>query len=1104
MTLVPATAESNELAVCPVDWWPAPGAVGTVLSSLLPEAAPANASMNVPSLHSNPGAAAKLFLDFDGHDEAKWGGSKNVHTPPAYSEQAAIDEIWARVAEDYAPFNIDVTTVDPGSYAHGVVAVIAIGGDYSDWFGDPSGGVAYIGGFAAGSSAPNVGYVFSETLNHQPNWIADAVSHEAGHLFGLDHQSVWENGGVVEDYNPGNDQWGPLMGVSYDAIRSNWHNGTPESSANEYQDDMAMIASSENGFGFRPDDFGDTFRTASALPTNGTEVSFSGLISKSDDRDVWRFTTTDTQISFALKGVPIGSNLDCELELWSSDGTLLASDNPPYISNAKIYFHVDAGTYYLVARGAGDYGDAGQYTIEGSLAAPNLVVSVDGVPIPNFGIVPFGTLFFGESVTKTFVITNQGNSTRPLRPMELPPPLTAVTVLSNIDRLSLAPGESTSFTLQFKAVDDPFYEGIISFTSGDFAEDSISIILRGSITPPNPWGIEVSADGQRVPDTGLYGFFDFGVTPLGIPITKTFTITNRNAADLTLNPLYSVPDDFTLIPKFDSMVLSPGESFEFQVRMNAQRTSGLATIFFNGDRSGNQFQLNLRAGVSQTLNVWSDYRSIVQYGDLAPFDFGRSMSGSWRAKTFSIVNDGSTPLLLKPLTPEDLPRGFSLVANFGTTSLAPGQSTFFVIGLDTAILGTRSGTILLNNSNGQEIPIKLQLSGNVVPSSVPEIGISFGGQTIGDGGTLDVGSVVQAQPILLTMVVTNLGKTRLSLAPLNANNLPSGFSLASNIGKSSLGFNESTSFTIRLNAVTTGPFSGTFHLLNNDSDESSYDLTVTGTVAAAERQIVDDGDAGNVFAGNWKQPTGKGYGKDIHYAAKGKGYVYSIWAYNNLPPGQYRVYVTWPGGGKNASNAPFTMFDGQTLRNVVRTNQRVAPGPQTASGRWKTLATVYVTSGQLVVMLTNAANGIVVADAVYIEQVSGLTSSPRIINSEKPSGASRSLTDAVALERFAMNVEDTALPKESMLPAAAATGQLSVMAVMTTERSVASEGSESLGGDGSVGALTKREAKSLASVIDLFGDEQDSVRAVASDINLTIRDQALTALAASSLKSRVS
>ena len=146
----------------------------------------------LPLLSSRPGATAKLFLDFNGHFESSWGGDTNVSTPVfdrdnnlttfTDGELAAIYEIWARVAEDYAPFNINVTTVDPGHQANQVVAVVAIGGNWSDWYGSSAGGVAYVGGFYNGAS--NVGYVFDDALgNGNAKYVAEAASHEAGHLF---------------------------------------------------------------------------------------------------------------------------------------------------------------------------------------------------------------------------------------------------------------------------------------------------------------------------------------------------------------------------------------------------------------------------------------------------------------------------------------------------------------------------------------------------------------------------------------------------------------------------------------------------------------------------------------------------------------------------------------------------------------------------------------------------------------------------------------------------------------------------------------------------------------------------------------------------------
>src|SRR5690349_16215399 len=85
---------------------------------------------SVPALHSNPNAAAKLYLDFVGAAATTWG-TYSVPATPAYDqdgdpstfssgELSSINQIWQRVAEKYSPFNIDVTTVDPGNYANRV------------------------------------------------------------------------------------------------------------------------------------------------------------------------------------------------------------------------------------------------------------------------------------------------------------------------------------------------------------------------------------------------------------------------------------------------------------------------------------------------------------------------------------------------------------------------------------------------------------------------------------------------------------------------------------------------------------------------------------------------------------------------------------------------------------------------------------------------------------------------------------------------------------------------------------------------------------------------------------------------------------------------
>ena len=60
--------------------------------------------------------------------------------------------IWRSVAEDFAPFNVDVTTEDPGVEALRKFGTgdtqwgvrVVIGGSSSDWYNGKAGGVAYL------------------------------------------------------------------------------------------------------------------------------------------------------------------------------------------------------------------------------------------------------------------------------------------------------------------------------------------------------------------------------------------------------------------------------------------------------------------------------------------------------------------------------------------------------------------------------------------------------------------------------------------------------------------------------------------------------------------------------------------------------------------------------------------------------------------------------------------------------------------------------------------------------------------------------------------------------------------------------------------------
>lgn len=352
--------------------------------------------MGTPLLDSNPGAPATLYLDFNGNFESDWfilngDGSqqhfKNITTPTfdtdgdptrfSAAEQATIKEIWQRVSEDYAPFNINVSTDYYGSFNNGQAVHVVIGGSNNDWLKQNASGISSIGSFH--DAAPNTVFVFdlmawardgdTDGEGHLLNGvaaIANTASHEAGHSFGLLHHSLYNvDGDKMFEYDPGTSGWTPIMGNNLAADRTTWDADPTDLGPNTNQRDLDVISSAANGFGFRPDDHGNTQATADAL-TSGPSVlsplTGKGIIGNMFDVDAFKFTTAAGTLKIVVNAAPFGPNLIPIAQLWSGS-KLISNANAGGLTQSIINVNVPAGTYYVLVKSFGDYGDLGQYTV---------------------------------------------------------------------------------------------------------------------------------------------------------------------------------------------------------------------------------------------------------------------------------------------------------------------------------------------------------------------------------------------------------------------------------------------------------------------------------------------------------------------------------------------------------------------------------------------------------------------------------------------------------------------------------------------------------------------------------------------------------------------
>lgn len=359
-------------------------------------------------LHSRPGAKRVIYLDFNGQvvSGTAWNTSYGIASidakafdldgsPATFNgtELDRIQAIWQRVAEDYAPFDVDVTTEEPPADAitrssstdqtFGTRVVITK--DWTKLTASPCncGGFAYVGVYDDYGDGYKPAWVFFDNLGSgNEKYVAEAISHEAGHNLGLSHDGTTAGVSYYGGHGSGATGWAPIMGVGYYKELTQWSKGEYPN-ANQTQDDLLVIQNT--GAPLQSDDHGNTLANATPMDITGgstglATLSGSGLIGIRSDLDVFSFVSAAGNISFSATPAPRSPNLDIALSLYAADGTLLASANPLDALNASLTASLpQGGTYYLVVDGIGkgdlstgysDYGSLGEYSLSGT--APTL------------------------------------------------------------------------------------------------------------------------------------------------------------------------------------------------------------------------------------------------------------------------------------------------------------------------------------------------------------------------------------------------------------------------------------------------------------------------------------------------------------------------------------------------------------------------------------------------------------------------------------------------------------------------------------------------------------------------------------------------------------
>jgi hypothetical protein len=396
------------------------------------------------------GAANVVYLNFKGYTIAgtAWNNSVSTYEAKPFdldgdsssfsvAERVNITNIWQRVAEDYAPFDIDVTTEVPVSFGARVGHILVT--SKKDALGqampaDRAGGVAYVNVWGRSNyTFYQPALVYFDNLANRVSYIAEAASHELGHNLALSH-----DGSASNTYYPGLGSgyvsWAPIMGNSYYNNVTQWSKGEYPG-ANNLQDDIAIITERLQR---RADDHADNLVSATPLlvDTDGYVASSNpefdplnarpdnkGIIGDKSDMDVFYFDTAAGEINLTInpawdaftQNTKRGANLDIQASIIDENGTEVIVVDPLDDTQAVIRTVLNAGRYYLAITGVGnantpfsDYASMGQYYISGQVVPFTLDVTP---PTPNpmdWSVAPVADSRTSISMTAVTAIDDAG------------------------------------------------------------------------------------------------------------------------------------------------------------------------------------------------------------------------------------------------------------------------------------------------------------------------------------------------------------------------------------------------------------------------------------------------------------------------------------------------------------------------------------------------------------------------------------------------------------------------------------------------------------------------------------------------------------------------
>lgn len=214
----------------------------------------------------------------------------------------------------------------------------------------------------------------------------------------------------------------------------------------------------------------------------------------------------------------------------------------------------------------------------------------------------------------------------------------------------------------------------------------------------------------------------------------------------------------------------------------------------------------------------------------ATVSFGATVATLPVAKTFTIVNNGKTPLTgIRVSVTGANPADFTLDTTAMATTVAAAGTTTFIVTFATSSTEPRTATVVVLSDDKNQSRFSIALQGNGV--GVSKIGLNLeDGTALTDGGALDFGQVrLGSKGVTKTFTVLNTGNGILKNLVVSASGLNRSDFSVTPLRVTELEPGQTTSFRVTLKPSATQKRLGTITIASNSLVAGLFEIYVSGT-----------------------------------------------------------------------------------------------------------------------------------------------------------------------------------------------------------------------------------------------------------------------------------